>query len=261
LGPELKAGNSLEIINTKNYHYQNKSEKFILFSKKNADSIIYESFYISAIYKIRVNNFSDDMNLNPSELNESYSNYDVSLVEKSNNLYLIKQKQEYDYARAFTRFIKFDSESVQQCNLTINDFAYADIDITKTGYIIALNDFGRGAANLFNNVHYSYRVVWLDENLNIVGDFHIAMQGTNINSVSYSKGKYYAVCELHTGCDMCDWDFCFFEIEFDSKYQPKNIKIIQQPKSQIIDSKRILQHIKSNRIVTLTDLLNRKKNN
>ncbi|MCF8297372.1 MAG: hypothetical protein K9J13_07525 [Saprospiraceae bacterium] len=256
-----EAGNSFKLISTKYYHYKDKSKEYLLFSQNLSDSIINESSRISIIYKIRPNNFSDDKNLNPSELNEAYRNYHDTLVDETNALYLIKPKRVYSHARMFTRFINFNSEGVQQNNLTINDFEFADIDKTKDGYIVALNDFGMGAANYFNDVHYSFKVLWLDKNLNIIGDYHKAMVSTNINSVSYSQGKYFAVCELHTGCDMCDWNFCFFEIEFNKNFKPENIKILKQPKSHNVDPEFLLKIIKSKGIFTSTDLQNENRNN
>lgn len=240
--------NDVELLNSRNYHYQGKSSKYILFSKNLADSITLTHFNYSIIFRIRPNNFADDMDLTPAQVRESYSNYDVSMLDSMNSVLMIKPKKEYSFARQFIRLIKFSASGLQQNSITLNDFIYTDSKLTEKGYVFALNDYGHGATNYFNNSPYSYKIVWLDKQLNLIETYQVVQSGTEITAVNYWNKQFSSSFEMHLACDICDWDFCKFDILFNVKLEPIKVVIWKQPKSVKLDPDTFLAQIKKGRV-------------
>jgi hypothetical protein len=235
-------------ISTQGYFFRGKTTNYITFSKSETIANQHKNYYKTVIYRMRENNFSADTNLSKDRLSASYKNYDVTCIDEINCVYMIRPVKAYTHARMFLRLIKYNSKGFQQNSITINDFTLTDIISTKKGYMLGFNDFGTGSSAYFVDSHYSYKIVWLDNDLNVINTFHVEHPSTELKSLNSKNNGYSASFEMHLGCDMCDWNFCLFDLFFDGNYQLKNVKISKQPRDIKINPDTLLTEIQKYRI-------------
>ncbi|MEO0900352.1 MAG: hypothetical protein AAFY71_28340 [Bacteroidota bacterium] len=240
--------NAFSPIGTKNYFFKSKRTKFISIAKNLSDSVRFKSSFKEVIYRIRPNNFEDDIHLSIEMVDSAYSNYETSWFNKSERILLIKPKKIYSYARKFIRLLKFDKNGLQKNAVTIDDFQFTDGVSTRNGYLLGLNDFGYGPSKYFVKSDYSYKVVWLDKKLNILEEFRVAHPSTELKQVDYVNNRYIVRLEKHYGCDICDWNFCSFVLSFDSNYQPQSVKISNQPRDLRVNPDSLRNEILKNKI-------------
>ena len=234
-------------ISNSDYFIKGTTGSYWLISQNLADSNLYGSSSVKSVYRFRHNNFEDDSLLNPLSLATAYRNYKVNKFDPERYVYIIKPIKEYTEARSFIRLIKFDAKGRQTNNITINDFSLADYLVYDQGYVLALNNFGHGASRqYFRDEDYSYKIVWLDFNLNFRGCFYLAQPSTQINGLGIKDGSVFGKFELHQSCDICENDFLFYNIYFNSRFQPLNMEITKRPGNNDTDYHFIFEWIKSN---------------
>jgi len=194
-----------------------------------------------AALQTSVNNFHDDILLKPEQLKSAYRFYNVQQIE-GDNLYVITQKKTYNRARLFSRLIKFNNNSVQTNAITINDFELTSYNRIDEGYILGLNDFRHGASYwFFSDKPYSCKVLFLNSDLEIKGEFHAHIESTHLVEVNQDERGVYAAFELHLGCDECFDSFCTYAVYFDKDYNPESVRIIEHPtRGEIINSDALL---------------------
>ncbi|MBN2729429.1 MAG: hypothetical protein JXR53_09425 [Bacteroidales bacterium] len=125
-------------------------------------------------------------------LTSAYRNYKVSIFDSVRFVYKIEQVNDYTEARAFVRLIKYDSKGHQTNSITINDFCLTDYIIYDKGNVLALNNFGYGASRkYFREENYSYKIIWLDFDLNIRNCFYLVHESTQINGVGIKNNQIY----------------------------------------------------------------------
>ncbi len=230
----------LNIIPNEKYFYLEKKERYTVYSVSKPN-IPHEA---KVIHKIRTNNFHDDILLDPEQLKNAYRYYNVQQIE-DDNVYVITQKKTYNQARLFSRLIKFDNNSVQTNAITVNDFELTSYNRIEEGYILGLNDFCHGASfYYFSDEPYSCKVLFLNNDLKIIGDYHAHLESTHLVEVNQDEDGIYAAFELHLSCDECFDAFCTYAVYFDATFNPKSVKIIEQPsRGEIINPDALLHCI------------------
>lgn len=242
----------LLLLNCRNYYFPMKSKQFVVYSKKRPTGSSTEK----TIYKIRPDNFTDDINLAPEELDSAYKNYKV--IKLAENLYCIRPKKYYDYARVFSRLILFDQNAEQKHAITINDFELTDFEITNTGYVLGMNDFGLGSTHLFTDTTYSIRIVWLDKQLNITGNYQAFLESTQLDSVKQTPQGLIATFELHVGCDECENGYVLYDVLFNNRFWPVSVKVKQHPSKQKINEPALLDSLKKSHFSVSADLMTKR---
>lgn len=201
----------LEILNVKKYYFEAKSADFIVFSR--TKPVIESKKKI--FYRIRANNFRDGDSLLPVQLSQFYKNYVVIKVV-DDNLYIIKPKKSYLFARMFTRLIKYNDKNTQIANLTLNDFDLVSVTKVNSGYILALNRPWYGASqDYFTDSKSTAKLVWINNELKVQNDFQIFDNSTTLLKVqTSSNNETIASFHCQTGCSICYDDFYSYDVYF-----------------------------------------------
>jgi hypothetical protein len=201
-------------------------------------------------YKIRYNNFHDDINLKPERIPHAYKNYSIEKLPDE-DLFVITPKLYYNYTRVFTRIIKYNEDKKQAYNITINGVDCINIIRIKGGYVLGLRYlYGGSGPSYFNESKEVSKIVWLNNQLEILKEYHFsstAMYMTPyLSQITVSKNKVTAAFTEVLGCSICADNYSRYSVEFNKYYQPSNFKVLFIPPTKESCTHCFSRYIKDN---------------
>lgn len=217
---------AMHILNTKKYHYQGKHSNYCLISRDTSE-LNSNRFRTIQLFRMRPSNLELDSLVNEKRLSAIYHVYQTDELEKG--LYLVHPQKLYVQARQFTRILYFAQNSQQSKSFTVDDYKYLNSIQTNSYNLFAFVNPFSGA--MFDTTIARGKLVLTDKQLNIINSIEFRHPYSNLLEIHQQNGGWVASLEYHLSCDICEQEFCFYDVEFDERLNVKCLTIVRKPES------------------------------
>jgi hypothetical protein len=189
---------------------------------------------------VRKDNFYLDKNASPEDLPSLYRAYDVSLLSKSDNIYIVRTKQLYTKARTFFRIIRFDQNDNQVAARTFVDYILGGfIRLSERKYCIVPKLAGGGDFNGpdWGKKESSFTLLYVDK------DFDTILQKKPCGSAHNEVERFYMETDtirmkvrVQLGCTMCDHAMFTYMAKFGPEGELYDCNMLTRTRHPMADS-------------------------